>query len=177
MVTVPLQIKVSVGGLSIHCSAETAIWSVYNQSVQERHGSICLAVFHCELNSMITGINLFSDTVLMCRLDDHKYVINKSSPQTRGMWCCFESFDLKYFHIHICHYKAYRWTHSSSFNLLIVPALKREVCIFKQNSNRQIMLFTVMDVLCWSFLYSSRCFLMMPMAGSMSTDVNSALTS
>ena len=87
IMTVPVQIKVSVGGLSSHCSAETAIWLGYNQSFQERHGSIYLAVFHSELNSMINGIDVFYEAVLICRLDDHKCVMHKSSPQTGGGMC------------------------------------------------------------------------------------------
>ena len=84
MMTVPLEMKVSVGGFSIHCSAETAIWLGYNQSVQKGNGSICPGVFHSELNTLVNGIDAFCKAVLVCRLDDHKCVIHKSSPQARG---------------------------------------------------------------------------------------------
>ena len=79
----------------------------YNQSVQKRYGSITSAVFHGELKSIINGVDMFYETVLVCRLDDHKCVIYKSSPQTRGMWCCVESFYFKILHIQICYYETY----------------------------------------------------------------------
>ena len=56
----------------------------------------------------------------------------------------------------------------------------RKCVFFKQkllSPNRQMMLLTVLVVLCWSSLSCSRCFLMMLMAGSMGTDVNSTFTS
>ena len=48
---------------------------------------------------------------------------------------------------------------------------------FEQNSSRQEMCFTVMLVLLCNSLSSSRCFLMILIAGSIGIDVKSALTS
>ena len=75
MVAVPLQIQVSVGWFSVHCSADTTIRLVHDQSVQKRHGSITPAIFHSELNSIINGVDMLYETVLVCRLDDHECVM------------------------------------------------------------------------------------------------------
>ena len=39
-------------------------------------------------------------------LDDNKSIINKSSPKSRGVWCCVDSFFFKSIHIQISYYGA-----------------------------------------------------------------------
>ena len=53
----------------------------------------------------------------------------------------------------------------------------KEYVFLKLNSNRQMMLFTVMDVLCWSTLSCSIWSWMILMTGPMATDMKSAITS
>ena len=88
MVAVPLQLQISVGWLSIHCSAEATIWLRYDQSIQKRHGPITLTFFHGELDSIINGVDVLYEPILLCSLDDHKCVIYKPSPQTGWIECC-----------------------------------------------------------------------------------------
>ena len=122
--TVPLQIWVSVGWRPVHCSAETAIWLGYDQSVQTRHGSITPADFHGELDSVISGLNMFYETVLCA-----DWMTTNVSPtnllhRLGGCSVVLWALTSNCLHKHVCSYGAYGRAHSSSFNLHIVPALK-----------------------------------------------------
>ena len=78
--------------------------------------------------------------------------------QTRGMWCCVESFYFKCLHINICYYRPYWWTHRSFFNCSCTCLEKMKWVFSRQNFNKQMMCLTDMDVLCWRSLSSSKCF-------------------
>ena len=95
-------------------------------------------------------------------------------------WRAFGSVDglyLKVLHEEVGHYGADGRPHGCSLNLFIEPVLKLKIGVFKQNSSRLMICSTFMVVLEWSSQSSSNLLLMMLMAGSMGTDVNSAETS
>ena len=59
------------------------------------------------------------------------YIINKSSPKGRGVWCCVDSLFFKSLHIQISYYGAQWWTHGCSLCLFMVPPLEDEACVGK----------------------------------------------
>ena len=77
-----MQIKVSMGGLSIYCCTETTILHGYDQNIQEAHGTICPGIFPRDLNALIYRINVIRK-LLLCA--DCEGVIYISFPQRRGM--------------------------------------------------------------------------------------------
>ena len=68
MVAVPLQIQVSVSGLSVYCCIETAIMSRDDQDIQEGHGAIWPGVFSSELNTCIVPHALMFFSMVMSLL-------------------------------------------------------------------------------------------------------------
>ena len=80
MVTIPLQVQISVCWLPVYFGVQTAIIIDSNYSVQEGHGAITSACFLVELNLVIYGIYVFKKAVFLCLLDDKKCIIYKPSP-------------------------------------------------------------------------------------------------
>ena len=62
-------------------------------------------------------------------------------------------------------------------NLFIIVTLEQEKGVLRQNPRRAVILGIEMDVLFRSSAYCCSLFLMMLVAGSSGTDINSALTS
>ena len=175
---VPLQIQVSsVVRLSVNWCTELAIFFRCYKNVQERHGTIYSCLFTGKLDVWITWIYVFQETASVGFPDDDEDIINISLLQSRGNGDVLMA-----------------WTSRSSINKLTTMGLIGEpiaapsVCsqnlhwnekyvFLRQNSSRQEMCFTVIDVLRCNSLSYSRCFFMMLTAGCIGTDVKSAFTS
>ena len=68
MVAVPLQIQVSVRGLSVYCCTDTATMHMDDQDIQEGHGAIWSGVFSSELNTLVYGIKMLQKVDLYADL-------------------------------------------------------------------------------------------------------------
>ena len=166
-------------GFLIDCCDEPAIIPKCYQNIQERHGSIWSGVFTCELNVMVNRVYMIQKLLFVSCFYDYKDVIYKSLLTSKGgvvmcLWLWSQSFPYKV----LATMELIGEPNGSSFHLAhnIYPG-KWNMCSSSQNSSRQVICFTVIDLLCWSSVSSSRSFLMMLSAGWMGTDGKSALTS
>ena len=96
MVTVPLQVLVSMSGFSVHSDGQCAISLWFNNGVQEGDGPILLVVLHCKLNGRVNTVYVLKEALFVDLLVDDKGVIHKPAPEPRGLGAVLRAFCSKH---------------------------------------------------------------------------------
>ena len=96
MVTVPLQILVSISGFPVHSDGQCAISLWFNSGVQEGDGLILLVVLHCKLYGRVNPVYVLKEALFVDLLVDHKGVIHIPAPEPRGRGAVLRAFCSKY---------------------------------------------------------------------------------
>ena len=171
-----MQILICVSWLSIDSGVQSAIFIWGDQHVKKWHGTIFSRFFTCKMDVIIYGIDVFKEGTFLWFLDDSKGIIYKPFPQCRGDGAVARAL-----------FSRSSMNKFATIGLMEDPISAPLTCsyslpwkvkyvVLRQNSSRQDMCFTVMDVLWCKSLSSSRCFFMMDIAGSIGTDLKSAST-
>ena len=92
MVTVPLQVLVSVSGFTVHSDGQCAISLWFNNGVQEGDEPILLVVLHCKLYGRVNTVYVLEEALFVDLLVDDKSVIHKPAPELGGWGQYLELF-------------------------------------------------------------------------------------
>ena len=166
-----------MGRLPIDCCTEPTIFFGSCHHVQEGNGYIWLGVLTGELNVRVFGVKMCSkNSCLWAALMTTKVSSTNLFHIKGGCGDVLMALTSKF--------SMYKF---ATIGLMGGPMAVPSTCsylfwkvkyvLLKQNSRRQMMFLTVIDVLCWSPGSSSRSFSMMLRAGWMGTEVKSAFTS
>ena len=82
--TIPLQVLVSVGWLSVHLEDKELSANGVTKGIKEWNGSICLSPF-CELNCWVHAIDVVQEFLFMCLFLDDPCIIHKPIPCPGGL--------------------------------------------------------------------------------------------
>ena len=85
MVTVPLQVLVSMSGFPVHSDGQCAISLWFNNGVQEGGGPILLVVLHCKLYGRVNTVYVLKEALFVDLLVHDKGVIYNPAPEPRGV--------------------------------------------------------------------------------------------
>ena len=96
MVTVPLQVLVSMSGFPVHSDGQCTISLWFNNGVQEGDGPFLLVVFHCKLYDRVNTVYVLKEALFVDLLVDEKSVIHKPAPEHRGFGAVLRAFCSKY---------------------------------------------------------------------------------
>ena len=94
MVTVPLEILVSMCGFPVHSYGQSTISLWFDNSVQEGDGPILLVVLYCEPYSRVNTLNVLKEALFVGFLVDDKVVIHIPVPELGGGGQCLELYVL-----------------------------------------------------------------------------------
>ena len=92
MVTVPLQVLVSMSGFPVHSDGQCAISLWFKNSVQEGDGPILLVVLHCNLYGRVITVYALKEAFSVDLLVDDKGVIHKPAPEPGGVGAVLRDF-------------------------------------------------------------------------------------
>ena len=92
IVTIPLQILICVGGLSIYIYRLLTISLWFYNGVLEGDGPILLVVFHCKLYGQVNTVNVFKEVLFLIFLLDAKCIIHIPEPYSRGWVAVLRAF-------------------------------------------------------------------------------------
>ena len=84
MVTVPLQVLVSMSGFPVHSDGQCTISLWFNIGVQEGNGPILLVVLHCKLYGRVNTDYVLEEALFIGLLVDDKSVIHIPVPEPQG---------------------------------------------------------------------------------------------
>ena len=91
MVTVPLQLLVSMSGFPVHSDGQCiSLW--FNNGVQEGDGPILLVVLHCKLYGRVNTVYVLKEALLVDLLEDDKGVIHIPAPEPGGLRAVLRAF-------------------------------------------------------------------------------------
>ena len=76
MVTVPLQVLVSMSGFPVHSDGQCAISLWFKNGVQEGDGPILLVVLHCKLYDRVNTVYMLKEALFVDLLVDDKGAIH-----------------------------------------------------------------------------------------------------
>ena len=96
MVTVPLEILVSMCGFPVHSYGQSTISLWFDNSVQEGDGPILLVVLYCEPYSRVNTLNVLKEALFVGFLVDDKVVIHIPVPELGGWGAVLRAFCSKY---------------------------------------------------------------------------------
>ena len=143
MLTIPLQVLVSMGWFAIHLYTKGIIYLWCDHGIKKKYSPILLITFNHKLYTWINTVYMIQKKFLMSLLLDDPSVIHTPIPKPGVVRGRLKGFSLKMFHIQVGYYQAYRWPHSHSFNLFIELILKREACIMQTEPQK------FSDILYW----------------------------
>ena len=92
MVTVPLQILVSMCGFPVYSYGQRTINLWLDSSVQEGDGTILLVVLYCKPYSRVNTVYVLKETLFIGFLVDNKGVIHIPVPELGGWGQYLEHF-------------------------------------------------------------------------------------
>ena len=84
VVTVPWEVQVSMGGLSIHPYCEGSIFFWSDDGIQEGYGAIFFCLINIKLDRWIYCIDALEELFLMCLVLQHKGIIYIPFPYPGG---------------------------------------------------------------------------------------------
>ena len=84
MVTVPLQILVSMCGFPVYSYGQRTISLCFNNSIQEGGGAILLIVLYCKPYGRVNTVNVLKEALFVDFLVDDKGVIHIPAPELGG---------------------------------------------------------------------------------------------
>ena len=130
VLTVPVQVLISVCWFSVDCSLKCAVGPWCDLGVQEGKKPTLIWFHHCELYVRVLCVDVVKKLLtVFCLLDD-KGVIHKPEPQVGGGGSV-EVFDFKYFHEQVGSEGADGVTHGYTVDLFIILTLEEEVSVFE----------------------------------------------
>ena len=84
MMTIPLQVLVSMGWFVIHLYAKGVVWLWFDKGIKKRDSPILLITFNKELYTWIYTVYMIQKMLLMSPLLDDPSVIHKPIPKPGG---------------------------------------------------------------------------------------------
>ena len=96
MVTVPLQILVSMCGFPVYSYGQRAVSLWFDNSVQEGDGAILLIVLYCKPYGRVNTVNVLKEALFVDFLVNDKGVIHIPAPELGGWGAVLGAFCSKY---------------------------------------------------------------------------------
>ena len=106
MMTIPLQVLVSLGRFVVHFYAKGVVCLRFDQGIKKRDSPILLITFDSELYCWIYTVNMIQKKLLMDLLLDYPSVIHKPVLIPGGIRDRPKGFSLKMLHIQVSYSRA-----------------------------------------------------------------------
>ena len=131
VVTVPVQIHVSMGWFSVDSCHNWSICLWYNQTVHERNWPIWFGFLRCKLDPGVNAVDVMENLILACWTQEDTSVIYIPLPYFGRVLGSLNGLNFKVLHEEVSHYGADGWPHGCSIYLLIKAALELKIGCFQ----------------------------------------------